>query len=169
MLGDHHHWAKEAPFEGSARLPMLLDLPDGVGPDQPTGQVVDRPVGLEDVMPTLLELAGVAPPDTVEDEGLHELVADPGRADHRDAYHGESGTQPASHYLVEEETKYVWFPDAGEELLFDLGDNPEETTDLSRDAYSAEDLERCRERLAERLAGRSEGFVEDGQLVGLGA
>jgi arylsulfatase A-like enzyme len=147
---------------------MLLDLPDGIGPDQPAGQVVDRPVGLEDVMPTLLGLAGVDVPDTVDGEGLHELVADPGRADHREAYHGESGTQPASHYLVKNDRKYVWFPDAGEELLFDLAADPDETTDVSRDAYYAEDLERCRERMAERLAGRAEGFVQDGQLVGPG-
>jgi arylsulfatase A-like enzyme len=169
MLGDHHHWAKEAPFQGSARIPMVLDLPDGVGPEQPSGQIVDRPVGLEDVMPTLLDLAGVDVPDTVEGEGLHELVTDPGRDDHRDAYHGESGTRPASHYLVENDRKYVWFPDAGEELLFDLAADPEETTDVSRDSYYVEDLERSRERLAERLAVRDEGFVEDGELVGLGA
>jgi len=44
MLGDHHRWRKTLPFEGSARIPMILS-----GPALDGTARVDRPVGLEDI------------------------------------------------------------------------------------------------------------------------
>jgi arylsulfatase len=65
MLGDFGLWAKRLFYEGSARVPMLLV---GTKGDKrvPQQGVDARVVGLQDVMPTLLDLAGVTVPDTVE-------------------------------------------------------------------------------------------------------
>jgi arylsulfatase A-like enzyme len=68
MLGDHYLWRKTVPYEPSARIPFLLRAPDRFG-IQP-GTVVQEPVTLADVMPTLLDLAGVDIPHTVEGRSL---------------------------------------------------------------------------------------------------
>lgn len=68
MLGDHRLWAKDLMYEGSSRVPMMLV---GTREQMESGlvghhRVDSRLVGLCDVMPTLLELAGVPVPDRCE-------------------------------------------------------------------------------------------------------
>jgi len=175
MLGDHLHWAKRYPYEGSARVPMILTLPDSLDATGGTGagRITDAPVGLEDLMPTLLDLADVDTPDTVEGRSLRpHLGAETGdhdRAGRRDYYHGElgpyeAGNAIANQFLVDEETKYVWFPGTSEELLFDLAADPRETTNLADDPDAVDRLDRWRSRLIEQLRDRPEGFVENGDL-----
>ncbi len=53
LLGDHHLFRKCMPYEGSARIPMILKGPRGS--NMPGGRVFDQIVELRDVMPTLLE------------------------------------------------------------------------------------------------------------------
>jgi len=173
MLGDHHHWRKTYPFEGSARVPLVLRFPEGWRTDLPRQRLVDRPVGLEDVMPTLLDVAGVDRPDTVESRSLLPLVADPDR-EWRTFYHGENTPgsyhpENAQQYAVDGRWKYVYFPVTGEDLLFDLAADPLETTDLSNDSDEAEAYDRCRSWLTDRLADRPEGFVADGELTTVAA
>ena len=168
MLGDHHMWRKTYGYEGSARIPMVLRPHDSF--DAPGNQVIDRPVGLEDVMPTLLDVAGAAVPDTVEGQSLLDLVADPDRSDWRDWYHGEHAAgsydpENGMQYVVSEGWKLIWNPVTGEELLFDLENDPGETTDLTDDSANADAYERARDALVDRLSGRPEGFVEGGELT----
>lgn len=169
MLGDHYHWRKTYPFEGSARVPMLLRFPDGWRPELPRKRLIDRPVGLEDVMPTLLGVAGAPVPETVEGRDLLTLVADPeGRW--RETYHGEStpnmyDPENAMQYLVDERFKYIYYPVTGTELLFDLASDPGETTDLSGDPDHESVLATYRDKLVEQLADRPEGFVAEGDLT----
>src|SRR5690606_22893619 len=69
MLGEHHLFRKGFPYEGSARIPFLLAGP-GLGP----GIVRDEVVELRDVMPTLLDLAGLPIPDQVEGRSVAPLA-----------------------------------------------------------------------------------------------
>jgi arylsulfatase A-like enzyme len=167
MLGDHNLWRKTYAYEGSARVPLVVRPPPAV--DLPRGQVVDRPVGLEDVMPTLLTAAEVDVPHTVEGRDLTRLLADPDRADWRSVYHGEHGpiydVENACQWLVDETQKYVWNPVTGDELLFDLEEDPRERENLAAESGAEERLDPWRDRLAEELAGRPEGFVRDGELT----
>src|SRR4051812_4815066 len=57
-LGEHGLWQKQSLFEGCARVPFIMA---GPGVAQP-GSVATAPVGLIDLYPTLLELAGVRSP-----------------------------------------------------------------------------------------------------------
>ena len=169
MLGDHYLWRKSYAYEGSTRVPMILRFPESMEAER--GRMIDRPVGLEDVMPTLLDVAGAEIPETVEGRNLLDLVADPERDDWREYYHGEHEPityhpENAMHFLVDEEIKYVWNPVTGDDLLFDLVEDPGETVDLSTDP-DREDLHGAyREKLTEHLADRPEGFVRDGELRG---
>ncbi|HEY2672215.1 MAG TPA: sulfatase-like hydrolase/transferase [Rugosimonospora sp.] len=72
MLGEHHLFRKGFPYEGSARIPFLLHGPpsSGIVP----GTVRDEVVELRDVMPTLLDCAGVAVPPTVEGRSVLALA-----------------------------------------------------------------------------------------------
>jgi arylsulfatase A-like enzyme len=166
MLGDHGQWGKNCAYEGATHVPLLLQFPESWDRD-PVG-VIDRPVGLQDIMPTILDAAGVDIPDTVEGRSLLDLCEDPERDDWRAAYHGEfspqSSVTKACQFLVDEETKYVWNPVTGREQLFDLADDPREERDLADDPDHAATLERFRRRLVDRLADRTEGFVADGDL-----
>ena len=60
-LGDHGFLQKQSWFEESARVPFLLS-----GEGIEAGRVVDHPVNLASLLPTLLELAGLDIPEPCE-------------------------------------------------------------------------------------------------------
>jgi hypothetical protein len=55
---------------------------------------------------------------------------------------------PSSEALVRKDIKYIVWPDYGREQLFDLVQDPGETTDVIADPAYAERLEQLRERFA---------------------
>jgi arylsulfatase A-like enzyme len=63
MLGSQGLWKKQKPFDESARVPLLIRWPAGFGNE---ARQLDAPINSEDVMPTLLGLAGVPVPESVE-------------------------------------------------------------------------------------------------------
>lgn len=63
MLGSQGMIRKQKPFDESARVPMLIRWPAGLGKK---GRVLDAPINSEDMMPTLLGFAGVKVPASVE-------------------------------------------------------------------------------------------------------
>ncbi len=63
MLGSQGLWKKQKPFDESARVPMLVRWPAQLGVEPRT---LDAPINSEDVMPTLLSLAGVPVPESIE-------------------------------------------------------------------------------------------------------
>ena len=153
MLGDHHMFRKGFPYEGSARIPMLL-----AGPGVAAGQVRDDVVELGDVMPTLLTAAGLPIPESVE--GHSFLDAAPARP----WLHGEHTLLGQSfQWLTDGTEKYIWWSETGREQLFDLGVDPQELHDLAPEQPGR--LERWRAALVTELAGREEGFVAQGRLV----
>ena len=164
MLGDHHMFAKTRAQEASARVPFLARAPQSM--DYPREVVCDQPVGLQDVMPTLLDAAGATIPDSVTGRSLLPLM----RAESppwRELLHGEHAGQYLNddgvHWLVGSERKYIWYSQTGQELLFDVVSDPNELHDLSTD----EDLAPWRGRLAQVLAERPEGF-SDGKNLSVG-
>lgn len=165
MLGDHHLWRKSYAYEGSARVPFVLRFPHGW--DVRAGQISDRVVGLQDVMPTMLDVAGLDLPDTVEGRSVLGLLR--GRSEWRPYLHGEHSAcyapENAMHYLTDGTTKYVWFPPTGEEQLFDLQADPQELHDLAADPANEPRVKLWRERLIEQLAGRPDGFSDGKQLI----
>ncbi|MEV6103584.1 arylsulfatase [Streptomyces sp. NPDC051940] len=159
MLGEHGMWRKGYPYEGSARVPFLV-----AGPGVPQGAVCEEVVELRDVMPTLLDAAGVAVPETVE--GRSALPAARGEGELRPWLHGEHVLFGQSlQWLTDGREKYVWRSGDGLEQLFDLAADPGELTNLAADPDAAPRLKLWRERLAGELAGRPEGFADGGELV----
>jgi len=64
MLGDHGYFRKCEPYEGSANIPLIISGSDDLA--FPANRRITRPVCLEDIMPTLLSLAGAPCPDSVD-------------------------------------------------------------------------------------------------------
>jgi len=163
MLGDHHFLRKSYAYEGSARIPLVMRYPKGW--DLPTG-TFENVVGLQDVMPTLLEAAGVAAPAGVTGRSL--LAAVRGES-WRDVFGGEHSPcyapDNAMQYLTDGREKYIYFPVTGREQLFDLQRDRQELHDLAAEAGSADRLEHWRGLLIERLGARGDGFSDGRTLL----
>ena len=158
MLGDHDFFRKGLAYEGSAHIPLIFR-----GPGIPFGGVSNVPAELRDLMPTLLDLAGLPIPAGVEGESLVRAIH--GASEGFKAYvHGEHATLgQAMHWLTDGQWKYVWLSKDGIEQLFDLRNDPQELHDLA--AAQPAQVAEWRQRLITELTGREEGFVADGRLV----
>ncbi|MCA1810068.1 MAG: sulfatase-like hydrolase/transferase [Lentisphaerae bacterium] len=104
MLGDHYLWHKIAPYEPSARVPLLLRAPERFGIR--AGAVIDQAVCLADVMPTILELAGAPIPAGVDGRSLLPLLRGVTEG-WRDYVHIEHA--PMHQSLTDGREKYIWF------------------------------------------------------------
>lgn len=159
LLGDHHLWRKYLPYEGSARIPFLVRLPDNMNPKRRI--VCDSVVCLEDLMPTILDIAGVDIPDTCEGESLLPILK--GERNHtlRESLHMEHAENMQA--IVTKEWKYVYFTNTGDEQLFDMLNDPKELHNAIGDY--PEQARKMRAQLIDTLRDRPEGFVRDGDLV----
>jgi choline-sulfatase len=54
MLGERGLWFKMSFYEGSARVPLMIHAPDGFAP-----RAVEAPASTLDLLPTLMDLAGI--------------------------------------------------------------------------------------------------------------
>ncbi|MBT3341432.1 MAG: sulfatase-like hydrolase/transferase [Gemmatimonadetes bacterium] len=160
MLGDHYLWRKTLPYEPSARIPLLLRAPERFG-IQP-GTVVDEPTTLADVMPTLLDFAGVEIAGDVDGRSLVPLLQGQA-ASWREFVHIEHA--PVHHCLTDGQEKYIWFAGDGREQFFRLRDDPMECRDLAQVAAESGRLSHWRQHLVERLTGRPEGFSDGRSLI----
>ena len=61
LLGDHGFVEKWLMYESSVRVPCIISWPKNL-----SAQVVKSPLGGVDLMPTLLELAGIATPNNID-------------------------------------------------------------------------------------------------------
>jgi len=163
QLGDHKLFRKQLPYEGSARVPMIFWGPKSLGLQR--GEARDEVVELRDVMPTLLDAAGLEIPECVEGRSLLPLARGQG-GPVREYLHGEHTALGQSvHYVTDGREKYLWFSGDGTEQLFDLGRDPQELHDLARDGSPERRLAPWRQRLITELTGREEGFTDGKRLI----
>ena len=160
MLGHHGLWAKRLYYEQAANIPMLLLGPVG---DQrtPAGSQDDRLVGWQDVMPTLLDLAGIPVPDSVE--GMSMV----GEA-RRPYLFGEVGEGPMATRMIRQgQYKLIYYPTGNRFHLFDLDADPQEMHDLSEEESHASLRQQMTALLVDELYGNDQDWLQDGELVGL--
>ncbi|WP_299653974.1 sulfatase-like hydrolase/transferase [uncultured Jannaschia sp.] len=163
MLGDHGLYGKRLMYDPSARVPLLIA--DRVGEHRLGGPGIldDRLVALHDLMPTMLDMAGVPVPETCE--GL-SLLSDRRRAH----LYGESHSGArASRMVRDERYKLIWYPAGNRMQLFDLQDDPGECRNLADDEQHAERRSRLETVLVSELYGEDREWVEDGRLTGIDA
>lgn len=170
MIGEHGMWRKGYPYEGSARVPMIFAGPGIVANEKKT-TICD----LVDVMPTLLDLAGVTVPSEIDGVShaamLQDTTANINPA--RQICHGEHVIFGQSlQWMINDRYKYIWWSGDGTEQLFDLQNDPQEIEDLLMQGItsisSVTEVEDAYNQLKQAiilwLTDRPEGFVVDGKL-----
>ena len=160
MLGDHYCWRKSLPYEPSARVPLLIRAPDRLG--APRGLTPSQPVGLEDIMPTVLDMAGETPPEDIDGRSLLPLLRGEG-APWREYIQIECA--PTFQCLTNGREKYVWFVADGREQFFELESDPQELHNAVADARCADRVALWRQRMVDTLTGRPEGFSDGERLI----
>jgi choline-sulfatase len=165
MLGDHNMFRKGAAFEGSAKIPFMVRLPQK---EYSVNTRTKTPVNLSDIMPTVLDLAGINIPNEVEGKSLKPILLGE-NLDERKYVHGENyrgGLNRGWNYIVNEKYKYVWDTYSGLELFFDLDEDPKELNNLINDEQHSSLVNKFRTYLIEELSKRpSDGLVEDDKLI----
>ncbi len=161
MLGDHHLGAKSIGLEGAAHVPLIVRLP-GENDDQPRrGIRSDALVCLADIMPTILDYADVEPPAGQAMDGINMLDAADGKAE-REMLFGESGPY---HFVLREGYKYLFSEIGGDELFFNLAEDPCEQHNLVDAAEHQGALQDLRGALTKRLTDASHRAVNESKLV----
>lgn len=166
MLGDHNLWRKVNACDPSARIPFIVKPPSGWTARANADD--DALVGLEDVMPTFLEVAGADIPETVEGQSLAPILRGE-TASQRMYYHHEHSPcythDNAYQCITSKAWKYVWNPVTGAEQLFDRSNDPCELCDLAGKPEAGDILAEYRVVLARELAGRPEQLSDGEQLT----
>jgi arylsulfatase len=160
MLGNHGLWAKRCFLESSARVPMIL-TGTTLGDRIERGSVSTQLVGLQDVMPTLLDACGIEAPESVE--GRSMLAA--GK---REYLYGEEGEDHSATRMIHDgRYKLIYYAVGNKFQLFDVEKDPEELNDLFDSSSIREKRIELEQELISRLHGSDSGWIADGRLTGL--
>lgn len=159
MLGNHGMLAKRVFYESSANIPMVL-MPNKDNPRVPEGGLDDRLVAFADVMPTLLDLAGIDAPETVD--GMSML------GEKRQALYGECGEDDhATRMIRTNRWKLIYYPVGNHFQLFDMVNDPHEMTDLGSEPAHADTLKDLKAQLLKELYGSDLNWIKDGAFEGI--
>lgn len=120
-LGEKLRWAKRTLWEETTRVPLII-----AGPNLTVGGRCEKPVGLIDVYPTLLDLCGLPERDELEGLSLQPLLQDPGADWQRPAI---CTFGPNNHSLRGERYRYTIYADGSQEL-YDHRSDPHEFQNL---------------------------------------
>ncbi|MFW5828718.1 MAG: sulfatase-like hydrolase/transferase [Planctomycetota bacterium] len=165
MLFDHQSLAKGQFYRAGAGVPFIVvppsDLDLGIG----RGEIREQPVLLQDVMPTVLDMAGLPIPESCD--GISQLpVLRDANARVREyafgAYYHDvtlgigAALDNATYCIHDEQWKYIYNVEGGIEHLFRVADRHDEY-DLAQDPAQTQRLHQYRERLRDQLRRHGDG------------
>jgi len=171
-IGQHGLMGKQNLYEHSTRIPLIVS-----GPDIPDGERRNPLSAHYDLYPTIADLLGLEPPEAVDGESLLPVVRDESAAVREElflAYENNAGGWGEDAWLEFREDR----PDAVQRALrgrrfklieyeidedrhsqlFDLEEDPHETTNLVDDPAYTEHRDRMRDRLARRQITADDPF-----------
>ena len=164
MLGDHNLFRKSLPYKGSSAIPFIVYDPGNLLRFR-SGALIDPVVELRDIMPSLLDFAGVAIPDKVEGRSVLPLLKGE-IVPWREYIHGEHELgNRSNHYITTNHDKYIWYSQTGREQYFNLANDPDELHDLINDPRSGRRVEYLRSLLIKELEDREEGYSDGNSLI----
>ena len=135
-LGEHRHWGKGMPWDPELRVPLLLRTPNGG-----SGQRVAALAEHVDLLPTLLEQAGLEPPGWAEGRSLTPLLQDPAAPGKQAAFAQAVRGALTAHSTRTPRHRYTrWLDPTGHphaEELYDHRADPAESTNLAAHADPA--------------------------------
>jgi len=150
MLGDKGRWGKNLMYEGPTHVPLLMRLPAGapVAEKFNGGEPVQEIVESIDVLPTLLDLAGIPAPGAGLEGQSFVGVATGADGEWKDRCFAECGRRTM---LRDSRYKLIATQKAGGRTLYELYDMDEDPTE-ERDLAGNPAQREVRDGLAARLA-----------------
>lgn len=162
-LGDHNTGGKFFFHDPSARVPFVVRMPKSWD-NRMHGTKVETPVTLADILPTLVSAAGGDIPKQAD--GMDLIALARGEIENPRKYvEAMAGEEPSFFGITDGVWKYMWYPEGGEEQLFNLEDDPQELTNLADHAEYREKCEELHRELVERDQQRGGKFSSDGRLL----
>jgi len=121
-LGEKQRWAKHSLWERATRVPLIINIPNG------KKALVNKPVGLIDVYPTLTDLCGLEKPEHLSGRSMKPLLnVDGVNIPWR---HSIISVYGRGNYALRSEThRYIRYADGSEEL-YDMVKDPNEWSNL---------------------------------------
>ena len=150
LAGEHGLWWKHTWHEAAAKVPLIIQTPEHrSGMREPS--IIDTPVGLIDLFPTICALTDVSAPRSIDGVSLAGAVLEGENADRGpvvcDNLTDRWGAGTAFRMVREGSYKYVAF-EAAPELFFDLSSDPLEQINLAvRPAAMSEEASTAFNRL----------------------
>jgi len=164
MLGDHNLFRKTYAYEGSAKIPLIISNAGSV-----KGRIVTDPVVIEDLYPTILDLAGIPETEEIDGLSLAPFCDSKNYSLKRNYVHGEHSKcydeEEAMQFLTDGKEKYIWFTKTGKEQLFDLSADPQELHNLSSNPAYSQRLNYWRLNLIIQLKNRTGDGMSDGKRL----
>jgi choline-sulfatase len=160
MLGQHGRFEKHCGYEAAVRSPLIIRGPGKVGAGGASGALVN----FVDIVPTVLEVAGVATPANVQGRSLKPLLQDPSKAHRESVFIEYSENEEA--YVVTERWKFIYgtgkrLREDGYEtggplpgrtiMLFDLKGDPDERINLAARPEHADRVAGFTRQLADHM------------------
>ncbi len=158
-MGNHGIWAKQNFYEWSTNVPMILmGVKDCA--HLGFGETDDRLVCLADIMPTLLDLAGIDIPETVTGRSM--------LSERRNQLYGEFGEGELSSRMIHDgRYKLIYYAAGNRCQVFDLEADPNELEDLAAKPEHVERVEQMKALLMAELYGSDQEWIVDSKLTGL--
>jgi arylsulfatase A-like enzyme len=169
--GEHGFFNKMWMYEEALHLPLLIRMPEGR-----KGVISDEMVGMFDIAPTLLDLAGAAIPPDIQGTSLKPLLEGKSTST-RDTffyhYYGIPGTPRAGNWIAFHEivgirtraAKLIFYPtwkDAPFWEYFDLRTDPSEMHNLIQDPSRGQEILDLKAKLLENAR-----YYKDTEVVSL--
>ncbi len=160
QLGEKQHWRKFALWENICRSVLMIHVPKGIqclSGGSKDGWTCSRPVSLQDIYPTLVDLCGLPENEHIDGNSLKPLLRDPKSHWNRVAI----TTYDFGEFSVRDERyRYTIYIDGSQEL-YDHQTDTEEWTNLADDPeYVA-----IKTKLAARIPQRPAPLVKTSEKL----
>lgn len=121
-LGEKQAWRKMTLWERGTRTPLIIALPG-----EQKGRMIDKPVSLQDIYPTLVQLCGLEIEQSLDGDSLVPLMRDPDAGWDRPTImsHG-----PGNFAVRHKQWRLIRYADGSEEL-YDIHADPQEHENLA--------------------------------------
>ncbi len=151
MLGDYNCFGKRNFLDPAARIPMIVKYPDCE-----KGKICNTPVSLIDIMPTILDFAGIEKEENYCGESLFDISNKISKRDTVFAQYEKEGY--ASYMAVNEKYKYIYSAPDDKEFLFDIKMDPDETRNKAYSPLYFEKTKELRNQLISYF--KNDGYLE---------
>lgn len=121
--GEKGQWGKHTLWRQTSRIPLIV-----AGANLPKNESVHTTVGLIDLYPTLIDLCGLPEQHQMDGISLLPVLLDPGSATDRNLF--IPSHERGSYAVVNENWRYIYYRDGGEEL-YNLKEDPDEWYNLA--------------------------------------